>query len=961
MRDSNPSRMIQQQMYARERSGIFRTTEGYDTIAKSSGLDPSFIKKVLHPLCVYDAPEELAVSGEKDEAAYPESMHLLHMDNGDILLGRSIYQATDFTGLRSAFFTHNYLIPGGADKKSSNDYRNWLQASFESSYNIDNGTVIPELKSLPVQPSRSLQPTHRSILSLLNIDEKRFKQLLYAVMAAVGGKKKVYVSLDVPIKQLPIMAKQLLSVLYGSLPYAYRDKLGFITYSKEPLSRKSIHITFVERGSLRAGDRSIEKDYTFDLANDRIMNVDLNGMDQPYLDFAWEQLELEQPDRADRFFQFAELMLAGMEPERAITAASYHELCVLFQIEEGNESLYEAHKTTVLRGLLEYLQPAGALESKIRLNDLFLSRFDYEYDQLRLGRVPENFIIDTIQKYYRLDPYSENKIVAFFILALNNAMKQKKQDATVYFYKAIESSEALSKAFFSKLMTDSRLIESLFIPFLEKKLGAAVGVQSLLQLIEQWGSKHSQLFGNSQFHTLAHKLLMDKLRYEGYSITAVSKTFKELRRLEGGASSGMKSSSYEAVNLYQDLEFSVYRTMLLELNLDRLTLDELSQADFLGFKDQLQRWQTEIKDPRQKSVALKLVTLNEWFADPEPTADIFSRLSQVEMDHVQQVGRQLLSGQVEFVDFNRIVLAFIRSSDMQTIDYAQLLDYLQKNAENKETIYRFFHWSENHPDFRKSRGFVPAYSSAIVSYFKKYDRSAFKKRTYRKQYFDKAGPALKAVYKQANHELSSSLMKFFRRNRKKAMIASTLGIVIIVAAGIMLSLNDKGESAKGEVPVPEGQPTIDVSSPAPSTIVYVEQTAASDGIEATTSLVFLFKDVTTCGKFSPTSLIVESPEGEAVTYTELELLPTCLISLEPPAPTDSNVEADIEDKSPEADNDSGVEAGTTPESKNSNYDPTDYPFEYKVNLGKQVDIAANSIVRIGEETYQLFEAPNDEQ
>ncbi|MFX3635777.1 MAG: glycosyltransferase [Candidatus Pristimantibacillus sp.] len=994
MRDSNPSRMIQQQMYARERSGIFRTTEGYDTIAKSSGLDPSFIKKVLHPLCVYDAPEELAVSGEKDEAAYPETMHLLHMDNGDIVLGRSIYQATDFTGLRSAFFTHNYLIPSGADKESANDYRSWLQASFESSYNIDGGTEVAELTSLPIQPSASVQPSYQSILALLNINENRFKQLLYAVMAAVGGKKKVYVALDVPIKQLPIMAKQLLSVLYASLPYAYREKLGFITYAKEPLSRKSVHLTFVERGSLRAADRSIEKDYTFDLANDRIMNVDLNGMDQPYLDFAWDQLLQGQTDRADRFFQFAELMLADMEPERAITAASYHELCVLFQIEEGNESLYEAHKTTVLRGLLDYLQPVGALDSKIRLNDLFLSRFDYEYDQVRLGQVPEHFIIDAIKEYYRVDPGNENKIVAFFILALNNAIKQSREEDAAYFYAAIESSPTLRQAFFSKLMADSRLMESLFIPFLEKKLGAAVGVKSVLQLIEQWGIEYPQLFGIRQFRTLANKLLMDKLRYEGYSITAVSKTFELLRRLEGEASSGKKSSSYEAVNLYQELELAAYRTLLIELNLDRLTKEQLVQADFLGFKDQLQRWDAELNDPRQKSSALKLLAVYEWFALPEPTADLFARLSPTEMDRVQQVGRQLLSGQIELVDFTRLVLAFLRSSDRETIDYALLIDYLQKNAASKETIYRFFQWSEKHPDFMRSRGFVPAYTAAIVGYFKKYDRDAFKKRTNWKQHFDKAGSTLKAVYKQADRELSSSLMKLFRRNRKAAMITSiaTLGIIIAIA-GVMLSMSDKGEPEKEGVSVPEVQPTADVSLPELSTVVYAEQTAAAAGEEATTSLVFLFNDVTACGKFAPTSLIVEPPGGEAVTYSELELFPTCLMSVQTPEPTDASAEADTGNKEVAATNDAEVESGTTgagslksstepglssdqpsatpgldsdqssatPLPESSIFDPTDYPFEYKVNLGKQADIAENSVIRIGEEQYQLFEAPNAEQ
>ena len=58
--------MIQQQLYTRERSGIFRGTEGFDTVAVSDGLDAVFIKKLLHPVCGYDAPTELASRGEKE-------------------------------------------------------------------------------------------------------------------------------------------------------------------------------------------------------------------------------------------------------------------------------------------------------------------------------------------------------------------------------------------------------------------------------------------------------------------------------------------------------------------------------------------------------------------------------------------------------------------------------------------------------------------------------------------------------------------------------------------------------------------------------------------------------------------------------------------------------------------------------------------------------------------------------
>jgi hypothetical protein len=978
VRDSMPRRMIQQQMYARERRGIFRSTEGYDTIAKSSGLDPSFIKKVLHPFCVYDAPAELATRGEKDASAYPETMHLLHLDNGDVLLGRSVYQAADFTGLRSAFFTHNYIIPESLANNPANDYENWLQASFAGSYDITGGTEIAELASLPIQAASAIKPSHRSLLTLLNIDEKSFKQLLYAVMSAVSGKKKIYVSLDVPIEQLPSKAKQLLEVIYASLPYAYRKQLGFITYAKEPQSRKSVHLSFVEQGSLRPGDRSIEKDYTFDFANGRIINVDLDGTDQPYLDFAWNQLE--RPQQAASFFQFAELMLAGMGPERQIAASAYHELCVMYQIEEGNEALYEAHKTAVLRSLLEYLQPTGSLDSKMRLNDLLLSRFDYEFDRVRQGLVPEPFIIDVFKDYYRIDGKNiESKIVAFFIHSLNQANRLNVQETAASIYAAVESDPALSKAFFSKLMTDSTLTGSLFISFLEKKLKAAVGAKSVLEQIVHWGSVHPRLYGYEPFQTLARKQLTDKLERESYSLSASSSVLAQLRILGEEARTGMgRSASDEADELFQELELAVYRAMLIELDMDKLTNDQLRQASFLSFKDQLQRWNSQLQDARQKSAALELLALYGWLELPEPTVALFNRLSPAEIDRVQLTGRRLLAGQLEIADAPRHVLAYLSSSDLESVDYVGLLDYLQRNAPNKEMIYRFFQLSEKHPDFMRSRGFVPAYKTAIIGYFVKYDRDAFKKRANRKQFFDKAGPALRAVYKLAERELSSPLAKLFRRNRKATLITSiaTIGIVLVVA-GLTQSFSGKGEKTQEGGALPEVTPTAEVGLTKPEMIVYAEQNAANNEQEATTSLVFAFKDAAACAQFAPESLVIEQPGADPVEYNALKAASNCgAAGMESQAKADSTDSAVTESEAtstaeptetPIADDvtatnnamseetDSANDAGSATGSPIPSNQPVEegYASRVTVDLGKQVDIPANSIIRVGEAAYEL--------
>lgn len=41
--------MITQQMYTRERRGVYRSTEGFDTVAKSESLDNNFVKKFCIP------------------------------------------------------------------------------------------------------------------------------------------------------------------------------------------------------------------------------------------------------------------------------------------------------------------------------------------------------------------------------------------------------------------------------------------------------------------------------------------------------------------------------------------------------------------------------------------------------------------------------------------------------------------------------------------------------------------------------------------------------------------------------------------------------------------------------------------------------------------------------------------------------------------------------------------------
>ena len=215
------------------------------------------------------------------------------------MLGRSVFQPADFTGLRSAFLRitmsfrtvslkmsirltspgRRLPLPITTILKKALICRDFLPFRFR-----------PNLK--PPFPIRGRQPYCRSLGST-----RRYSAVALCMHIRGAGKKKVYIVLDVPVEQLSAKAEQLF-VLFGRLPYAARQVLGFVTYAKEPQSKKGLHLMFVEKGDLRLSDR-IEKDYLFELGAGRVINADLKWSERPYLDFAWETLL--DPDRSERF------------------------------------------------------------------------------------------------------------------------------------------------------------------------------------------------------------------------------------------------------------------------------------------------------------------------------------------------------------------------------------------------------------------------------------------------------------------------------------------------------------------------------------------------------------------------------------------------------------------------------------------------------------------------------------
>ncbi|GAC41132.1 glycosyltransferase [Paenibacillus popilliae ATCC 14706] len=860
-------------MYTRERRGIFRSNEGFDTIAASSGLDTGFIKKVLHPFCVYDVPAELAARGKKDEARYPQALHLFHADMGQLVLGRSIYQAADFTGLRSAFFTHNYVVPAERAAEAVKDYPSLLNADFAGSYDIEQGTDLPELERIPAAAEERRSASPIALLASLGIDEKLFKQLLFAVMSSIVTRRKVFVALDIAVEELSEAALQLVGVLYGSLPYVYRRRLGFLTFSQEPQSRKGIHLTFVEQGSLRPNDRNIDKDYTFDLASRRVTNVDLDLGKQPYLSFAWSNLA--QPERAEAFYVFAEQMLEGMDSQRHTAIASCHELAVLYQIEEGTDSLYMQNRVGALRSMLDYLAPEGAVQSKQRLTELLRRCFEREVERVKQGEMPDPAIVKCFMEYEALAGSAlGSDLIGYLIRSLYEASQAKGRERMEAYYTLIEGSASVSRPFFDTLLRGGKTVD-LFYPYIRQKFQEIVRAEELVKLAHHWSSQHPVLLSKAEFTELAAGQLAEKLRHDAEPVSAVNAVLDTVDRLlaEEGRPAG------EDMLLFMEkLTYAANVFLLTELNLEQTRQEAFLQIGFLAHPDEVREWAARYP-PQVQSTANVMLSAYRWFQDAEPDKSIFNGLSPSELDRLQQLGRRWLQQDLGPSRFGRLVLAFCRDADQGLIEYGALLHYLHQHAPDKETVYQFMSWSEKQRFFSRGRKLEPGFAAAVVAYFKKYDRDAFKNRTNRKLYFEQAGAPLQAVYDKARNELSPPIVRWLRRNRK-AMVWCAAAILVIggIAGGLASSgVFDSGKPAVADNTAADSTPTTEQPAEKLEPQVYARQSEDFvDGeLQPMTKLVFEFETEAECAAFQAGTITVKLEGGTEHTYPDRSVQHLC--------------------------------------------------------------------------------------
>ncbi|MGV2884625.1 GAP1-N2 domain-containing protein [Paenibacillus taichungensis] len=869
---------IEQQLYTRERRGVFRTTEGFDTVAASPGLDPSFTKKVLHPYCVYDAPAELTGRSEKDETKFPPSIHLLHLESGETILGQNVYQSADFTGLRSAFFAHNYVL---SPERSEEQMKQggWLDAVFATSYDIEQGTVLPSLNELP-RAAGVEQSSPNQILSALKMDEVVFKRLLYAVMQAVATRRKVYIALDVPAEEVTAGAKGLLRLLFTALPYAFRRQLGFMTFAKEPQAKKGIHLQFVERGTLRPKDRNTEKDFTFDLVSGRVTHADASVAKLPYAEFAWSLLH--EPAAVDSFYAFADEMLSGMEPGRELSIEAYGELSMFYRLEQGMEELYLDNKSDVLSGLLTYLKPEGGAQQRSRLNELFLTLLSRELDSVKRENVPEGSVAARIGEYFRVAaPVVQSRIVDYFIYGINNARSQKRMRAVQELYGLLDRDSLLSRAFFDKVLASESLTKLLFEPYLDNQLKRTESAADVVEVIQRWITSHPSAIHNSFFLERTATELRERLCSAPNPVQSANEALKRVSVLDrvpvagsldmgitarigqsgasvranrkGGPGSAVQPPAYQEdlTRLADKLAYVINLFMIQDLDLERVNREQLLSIDILLHGNEVRDWAARQGSDVSARTNMMLAA-RAWLSGEGREEEELESLSLAERNELQRWTRRWLAGELrerpDTASFEALPLAFYRGgSGSNRLDYPGLIEFIYSSSGRTEVLYQFMEWSGNQRLFIRGSNAHKGYSDAIVAYFKAHDREAFKSKSAFKPYYARASKTMKPAYDRAKTELSSPLVRMLTGKRKNLFLGSVIVILILgIAGGTYALMNDKAETPSASPP-PTQEPVV----PAEPVVELAEQIAylvpaseADDGTQTPAQLVIRYRNET---------------------------------------------------------------------------------------------------------------------
>ncbi|MHB8061423.1 MAG: GAP1-N2 domain-containing protein [Ruminiclostridium sp.] len=771
--------MILQQYYTREKRGIFRTTEGYDSIAKSKELKGNFIKKNLHNFCFYDEPRELAEAQEKNIDMYPKSLACFHIESGEMIIGQSVFVPIDFTGLRSTFFTHNYIISQEKSEDFVRNFRKILCAiNFAESYDIEKGTEIPEIDDIPYEDSNEYMSNSEDIFIKLGINQEIFKKLLYAVFSSITGKKKVYISLNVDADKISKSAKELLKYTLYCLPYELRRNLGFITYIKEPESKKYINVLFVEKGSIKVGDSRVEKDYVFDFSQNRQLNLDIDVSNLPYLDFAWKNINSVNLQNFNNFVE-------NLNPERKLDLDTYNELCTLWQILYVDFDFYKvANREAVLKSILYYMNTQN-LELKEMLNELFLELFMVEKKDNgnNSAYFPRSGIIEAFIKYCDVSVEFVDDFISYITEIIFKGKNNGKDEYISELFKQINKYQVLFNKLVQRILTKSQFIKDVFREYLDGRFKKIVKFRDLLTEISFWGKNCPEVVKDDYFQKQTKKDLLRLLDNEKNFIFCCKQVHDDLDRF---LSQCPERNELEIYKRYVNELINAVDLLVLEnIDFEGITQEELERLDLKSEK--------VINNEKFEAIMwLKRLLHENGDFMPEQFKGLLVKMDINYANVVKQLIRKFFEKNIISSNYDKIILGFRRipsredtwKTDDGSYEFSAMLIYIEKK--DKKEVYKFLSWAYKNKIFEH---YAQIFNKAVYDYLNNCDKELFK---IIKKSLNKADKGLGKVLKKVEYQNASSFKKFLIKNGdillKTSFIGLGVGIVVFAVIIFVIPL-----------------------------------------------------------------------------------------------------------------------------------------------------------------------------
>jgi len=736
--------LIQQQIVTRDSKGLFLTGEGSDTIAVSPNVDESFVKKYLNPISTYHMPSELKKNGEKEMDAYPPLFTFIQPETGELVIGKSNFSPAESSKQKNRLLVHNYIIP--ASRKEE-----WIQQAsqlfhIEHFYGLEDvENLNDELEEIEhvAYTKENIFAKKQELFHVLQLDEKKFKELLFACITAVAEKKRVYISFQAPHHMQHKYAMWLLELLFIYMPYETRRLFGATTFHNEPEIIENIHVMFVEQGSIRLRNKAVENQFTFDLSQQKSSGFTFNEEEHDYLHFAYEALETAT--ELDEFFVYCERALQGLDMQRKLTIQTYNDLFVLFYMEKLDYYFYDNDKVAILQMLLTFLQKNH--REKAELVNIFTQLLHREQimkdvsiveDYLKLILEIQKTVehVDVVEFIVKSLAYYEGEAICQSLWGILEKYPDTYQQVLSYM---------------SDIFSYAEIIED----YLKDKFSFQHSLSNVLINIKKLLNVNSSFEHNAIFIKLTKNRLVYEVKKSSHPISVVFEVITYFER-------SIPFPAYKRMVLPD-----VKGQLLVQLQLEKVNLADVKNFGEIFILDKEER-SFEIKGWEKEKFEVLELLYTYFYLPIEQTQHVFRMASNPIKAKASDLAQELVKDNGLFKPYERFLLLF--PGGMEGVEYRQVFSYIAIYGSEDEML-DYIEWS------LKKFGTSPRFSHALKDYLIADRNSIWKKKEMKKELTSIRSQSLKKLLKEVREQTANPGVRFFRKYGVILIVLVIIGVI----------------------------------------------------------------------------------------------------------------------------------------------------------------------------------------